>query len=315
MSNGTIIITGGNSGLGYETAKTLARKGEHTLVIASRNQQRVEEAITKLQEETGFTDIHGMVLDLADFNSVRQFANDFAQHQFAPLQVLLCNAGLTQTNMTTLENGINTLFAINHLGHFLLANLIIPYLSINGRIIFVSSGTHIPENRLARISGVPKPKYVQAEYLAYPERTPIDVRISNGFQMYSTTKLCNVLCTYELSRQLDYMGRDDISVFAMDPGLMPGTALARELPEWAYRIFTGIVNGIEPMIDGIRQPEISGQHMAYLATDISLNGKTALYFDGDKEVPSSTDSYNLDFARDLWEFSAELVGLQTPKLA
>ncbi len=312
--NNTIIITGGNSGLGYQTAIQLAKTQNYHIVIASRNKTRTLAATEELKTETGWTHISAMVLDLASLRSVREFVSNFESANLPPLNGIICNAGLSLIGEQFTEDNIEMTFGVNHLGHFLLVNLLLKHLQTPARIVFVSSGTHLPEHRLARMSGVAKPRYISAEYLAHPKNAPSGERITNPTQRYSTSKLCNVLYTYELDRQLKQAGistaENPIDVFAIDPGLMPGTGLVREFPEWMQTVFKNMIIGISPLIDGIRMPAESGQHVARLITDSALTNVDAKYYDGLKETRSSTDSYDLEKAQDLWQTSIQLTQLQ-----
>jgi len=310
----TVIITGGNSGLGYQTAIQLARTDNYHIVIASRNMERTSLAVQTLKEVTGYPHISAMVLDLASQKSVRQFVKVFAELDLPSLHAIICNAGLSLIGEQFTEDGIEMTFGVNHLGHFLLVNLLLEHLHTPARIVFVSSGTHLPEHRLARMTGVAKPRYVSAKYLSHPQSAPDGIHITNPTQRYSTSKLCNVLCAYELDRRLRAEGISTadkaIDVFAIDPGLMPGTGLVREFPQWAQSIFKNLIIGISPLIAGIRLPEESGRHVARLITDTTLTNSDAKYFDGLKETKSSTDSYDRDKAKDLWDTSVELSQLK-----
>ena len=310
----TVIITGGNSGLGYQCAKVLAQSHEWHVIIAGRNPDRIEQAANQLTRETGNEHIEAQPIDLASLQSVRAFAQAYDQKQRPPLHAIVCNAGVTLSGPTRYtQDGFEMTFAVNHLAHFLLVHLLLRYLHTPARVVFVSSGTHIPEHRLARISGMPIPKYVRAQALAFPDSASVEDRITTQSQRYTTSKLCNVLCTYEFSRRLIDEGHSttehQIDVFAVDPGLMPGTGLAREYPQVLASAFMGVVSLIQPFVGGIRTPEQSGRDLARLATDPALASKSGQYFDGDKPVRSSKDSYDRAKALDLWETSIELTGL------
>lgn len=305
----TLIITGGNSGLGYQSAKEVAKEGDWLIVIASRNQARLETAVARLKGETGCTTIVPMLLDLGSFSSIRTFAQQFSTEKLPPLHAIICNAGVSPTQNQQTIDGIDMTFGINHLGHYLLVHLLTNHLVDPARIIFVSSGTHIPEHKLARRFGVPVPKYTTASNLAYPNDASELQRIDAPAQRYSTSKLCNMLCAYEFARQLQVAGRD-VSVFGLDPGLMPGTGLTRDMPTWLIKtVFIPAISLMERWVEGIRFPEISGKDMARLVLDGRLAGKTALYFDGHRETRSSDESYDLAKAIDLWNTSSDLCGL------
>lgn len=305
----TVIITGGNSGLGYQCAKNLAQESGWQIVIASRNQVRVETAAAALRAETDQTAITPMTLDLGSFASIRRFVEQFAAAKLPPLHAIVCNAGLSPARNQQTRDGIDMIFGVNHLGHYLLVHLLTRYLAEPGRVVFVSSGTHIPEHKLARRFRVPVPNYTAARNLAYPDKAAAADRIDNPAQRYSTSKLCNMLCAYEFARQFQQMNRD-ISLFGIDPGLMPGTGLTRDVPTWLINgIFVPLINTMERWVDGIRFPEASGNDLACLILDQSLVGKTGLYFDGHNESLSSHDSYDLEKATDLWNTSSKLCQL------
>ena len=304
----TVLITGGNSGLGYQCAKALAQEPEWQIVIASRNQQRLEAAVLQLKAESGHSAITPMLLDLGSFASVRAFATQFAGQGLPPLHAIICNAGVSLRKNRQTADGIDLTFGVNHLGHYLLVHLLTKLLVTPARVVFVSSGTHIPDHYIASRMGVTPPKYTTAQNLAFPERASEAERIDLPMQRYSTSKLCNVLCAYEFARQFKAQEKE-VSVFAIDPGLMPGTGLMRELPAALRAIFVPILRLASRWVDGIRDVEESGPHLARLVTDRALDGKTGLYFDGLHESPSSDDSYDRAKAIDLWNTSSHLSGL------
>lgn len=302
----TVIITGATRGLGYETARQLLQQPDWFVLIASRNVENNRAAVDKLRLEAGTNQVTALQLDLGSLASVERFVDMFLAMDLPPLHAIVCNAGLSLTHDAYTDDGFEMTFGVNHLGHFLLVSLLLPHLREPGRVINVSSGTHIPEHKLARMMGVPSPKYVVAEALAYPNNATVEARITNPSQRYSTSKLCNVLFTYSLARCLEKQGRA-INVYTLDPGLMPGTGLVRGFPEWVQQAFAGVISSVEPMVAGIRRPEDSGSHLARLVTDPALVDVRTAYFDGLKPVPSSTDSYDETKQRDLWETSERLI--------
>ena len=163
----TVIVTGGNSGLGFETARAIVQKGEGWhVVIAGRSRERCQEAANRLSHEIATPSIEAIVLDLASISAVRSFASDFSAGNRPPLRALVCNAGVQHVGATQrTEDGFEATFGVNHLGHFLLANLMLRYLLAPGRIIFVASGTHDPSQR----TGMPAPLLKDARSLAAPD--------------------------------------------------------------------------------------------------------------------------------------------------
>jgi len=123
----TIIITGANTGLGYECAKNIAQdcKTNH-IILACRNTQRATEAVESLINETGNPNISSIELDLSSLESVRQFVNEFIKLNFPPLYAIVCNAGVQIVNgIQYTQDGFEMTFGVNHLGHFLLVNLLL----------------------------------------------------------------------------------------------------------------------------------------------------------------------------------------------
>ncbi|QIN81671.1 SDR family NAD(P)-dependent oxidoreductase [Rubrobacter tropicus] len=310
----TAIITGGNQGLGYQAAKNVAAAGDGWhVVIAGRNEEKVVGAVGRMRAESGNPRVDGMVLDLASLHSVRSFAEAFAAREdLPPLRALVLNAGLQVVSGTTYtEDGFETTFGVNHLGHYLLVNLLVGEMAPPARIVFVSSGTHDPEQR----TGMPAPRYRGAKALAWPERYPDPDEEGEGTgvvgrRRYTTSKLANLYTSYELARRLAGSG---VTSNAFDPGLMPGTGLARDWGSTARFAFDHVLPLLQPVFGmfgvNVNTVETSGRALARLVTDPELENVSGSYFEGEKEIRSSEQSYDSENAAELWETSAELVGL------
>ncbi len=337
----TIIITGGNSGLGYQCAKAIAQSDRGwQIVIASRNLHRVESAVSRLITETGYPHIQGLELDLASLQSVRHFVRQLAQLNIPPLKGLVCNAGVQIVFGTTFTvDGFETTFGVNHLAHFLLVNLLLPQMADDARIVFVSSDTHDPTTQ----TGIPAPRYESPHEMAFPyeihelenagsigksrcdaifqrkgycwgKRDPT----ANGQRRYATSKLCNLLCTYELARRLQ-RHQSTISVNAFNPGLMLDTQLAR-----GYSIkqkLSLLLNNFLPLLRQVLKFHNSknmGKALALMILNPDLDGVTSQYFDGfvrgawalPKRGNSSLESHDKHKAVELWDESKVLVGLE-----
>ncbi|MBC8155573.1 MAG: SDR family NAD(P)-dependent oxidoreductase [Bacteroidetes bacterium] len=318
MASQTIIITGATQGLGYHAAQTLAQQ-KYVVVMAGRDPARNEAAANAIRQATGNATVYAMTLDLAALASVRQFVRDFSgRTDLPPLVGLVNNAGLQIVGPTEYTpDGIEMTFGVNHLGHFLLTSLLLPHFAQNSRIVMVSSGTHYDNEPFARALGVPPPAYTSAEALARPGLAhpgPTTEKPQQaGAERYSTSKLCNLLFAYELDRRLQAQGRTGLTVNAYDPGLMPGSGLARQAPapaQWAWRHILPVLR----LFPGVGSVQTSGPLLAALITDPAFAGQTGkyLYFyrPGDmREKPSSPASYDLVKARDLWDTSERLSGL------
>ena len=299
----TVIVTGGNTGLGFQCARFVGTDLGILVVIACRDVRLGEEAKAKLASRGVAAAV--LPLDLASLDSVRAFATRFRDGKLPPLAGLVCNAGLQNVGppQRTVD-GFETTFAVNHLGHFLLVNLLLPDMAENGRIVFVASGVHNPAEK----TGMPAPMFVNASAVANDFETAGG---EAGRRRYSTSKLCNVLCTYELARRLE--GADDprlrsIRVNAYDPGLMPGTGLARGYPAPLRFAWNYVMPVLTLFMPNVLSPAKSGKRLAGLAT--SFGGEaTGKYVSNGRETRSSTLSYDAGKARDLWETSAVMAGI------
>jgi NAD(P)-dependent dehydrogenase (short-subunit alcohol dehydrogenase family) len=310
----TVVITGANRGLGYETAFALADDPSRTIVLAGRDMTSLRAAAKRIQSATGNTNLVPMGLDLAALASVRAFAADLRTRQLPPLRTIICNAGISKTTVQERSaDGYELTFAVNHLGHFLLVNLLLDHLRPPARILFVSSGVHDP----AQASGpMEAPRYVKAEWLAYPERDPslpADEEKAGG-QAYASSKLCNILTTYEMARRLEARGlstpEKPITVNAFAPGLMAGTGLGRESEGRTRLMWYTVMPLLSRLVGFGTTPAKAGADLAYLATDPTLAGVTGEYFHGRHVAKSSVESHDRGKAADLWRTSVGLCHLQ-----
>jgi NAD(P)-dependent dehydrogenase (short-subunit alcohol dehydrogenase family) len=310
----TTIITGANRGLGYATARALAADPSRTIVLAGRDLPGLTRAARRVQARTGNQRLLPMHLDLADLASVRAFAGEFRARDLAPLTTIICNAGISKSTVRERSaDGYEVMFAVNHLGHFSLVNLLLDRLEPPARILFVSSGAH----NLTEAQGpMQPPHYVKAAWLAHPELDPdlpTDDTLAAG-QAYATSKLCNLLCAYELARRLEVSGlctpEQPITVNAFAPGLVAGTGLGRDEKAWTRFVWHFILPVMSRLLGFGRSPAEAGADLAYLATASELAGVTGKYFSGRQAVASSAESHDRGKAADLWQTSIELSRLQ-----
>lgn len=316
----TVIVTGGNSGLGYACASALltASPPWH-VVLACRDPYRARTAVEALRKSAApGARLEAMDLDLASLASIRAFGAKLDRTLKAaglpPLHGLVCNAAVQGAKTFTVD-GFETTFGVGHLGHYLLVNLLLPLMEKPGRIAVVASGVHDPAE-LAKVpasAGVPVPAWNTPTALAKgelgPEAADDDAGADRG-RRYSTTKLANVYFTYGLAPRLPA----GITVNAFDPGLMPGTGLARDYPAIARFAWHVILPRVIPLLrlillKNIHTPEESGAALARLITDPALTSTNGKYFEGMREIPSSVESYDEGRAQELWQDSATLTGM------
>uniref|UniRef100_A0A8C9RFD3 Zgc:153441 n=1 Tax=Scleropages formosus TaxID=113540 RepID=A0A8C9RFD3_SCLFO len=179
----TVLITGANTGIGKETARDMARRGAR-VVMACRDLTRGEKAAEEIRSSTGNSEVVVQQLDLASFASVRQFAKRYSEQE-ERLDILINNAGVMMCPKGLTVDGFETQFAVNHLGHFLLTNLLLGKLqkSTPSRVITVSSLAH-------------KGGKIHFDDLSFSKTT------YNSLTSYRQSKLANLLFARELARRL-----------------------------------------------------------------------------------------------------------------
>lgn len=297
MKKKTVIITGGNSGLGYQCALNIAKNDpDYHILLACRNLKKADTAAEMLKSETGNPNISTMELDLASLSSIRMFYDAFSKADLPPLYAVVCNAGISAGGVPGekyTKDGYEMIFGVSHLGHFLLTNLLLNLMGKSGRIVFVSSDMHNP------------PPFFRLK-LVYDNAKAISAR-SSGMLQYCTSKLCNIYCSYEMARLLATKTDRQITVNAFNPGAMSDTNFIRiegNIP------LQGIMRGFSRVMGVIvGKPSSSvksGAILASLIIEPALAEMTGKYLDRGKDIKSSLLSYNKDNARELWKTSMEL---------
>lgn len=296
----TILLTGGSSGIGYCCAEALLRRGARHLVLAGRGGERLAKAASRLGKVTT------LELDLASLASIRAAADQLRQSIAAGalpgLFAVVCNAGMLVTRgpMRKTLDGFEITFGTNHLGHFLLVNLLLDIVQSPGRIVFTSSGVHDPDMIEGRFN---KPVFTNARELAWPGVSGAPAM--SHLQRYATSKLGNLYCAYELARRLRRAG-STVTSNAFDPGAVPTTGLlgdrviARAIAASPLTRWLGV--RVETM-------QGAGEALAALVADPALESVTGAYFAGRSQRRSSRASYDEAAAAELWRDSAALVGL------
>jgi NAD(P)-dependent dehydrogenase (short-subunit alcohol dehydrogenase family) len=315
MTSRTAVITGGNGGLGYACARALiasAADPPWQVVLACRGEERARTAVTRLTGAPGAGGrVEAMSLDLASLDSVRAFAAELGGRLRAgalpPLRGLVCNAGVQSgARSSVTADGFESTFGVNHLGHFLLVDLLRPLLEPPARVVVVASIVHDP----AKKAGLPAPAWNNPASLAAGELGPggaADKPLTAARRRYATSKLANVYFTYALARRLP----DGVTANAFDPGLMPGTGLVREASAPLRFANAHILPHIIPLVRRTRMPHIhtveeSAGALARLLTDPALTGTTGKYFEGRQQIRSSDESYDENRAEELWQASETL---------
>ena len=288
----TIVVTGGNSGLGYEACKAFADKGAE-VILASRSKEKGDNAKAEILKSVPHGKVNVMQLDLGDLDSVRSFASAF-KNKYKKLHVLLNNAGIMMSPYFQTKDGFEGQNGINHLGHFALTGLLLDVIlkTPGSRIVNVSSMAH-------------KNGKMDFSNLLYENGKGY-----SPMKSYGRSKLANLLFTYELQRKLEAANSETIAV-AAHPGIAM-TNLAHYLEE--KLIFKLLI----PLFKNRIQDQAMGALPEIRASvDPEVKGGTYYGPDGKKErrgypvvVESNAASHDLQDAAKLWEESEKLTGVQ-----
>ncbi|GBO99688.1 hypothetical protein EVAR_789_1 [Eumeta japonica] len=272
------IVTGSNTGIGFETAKELAKRGAR-VILACRDEAKAILACNNIRNETGNSDVFYKPLDLASFKSVHAFSNDILANE-PKLNILINNAGTGKLDNSLTEDNLPIEMQVNYFSPFLLTNLLLPLLkkSTPSRIINISSVMH---------------------YFGTVDLKAINKPARNWFQhsrVYSNSKLCNILFTKELSCRLEESG---ITTNCLHPG-----AVSSDI----FRNQNAINRFLIRML--FKSSWQGAQTTLYLALSPEVACITGKYFSDCKESKTSKLAQDLHLARKLWETTEHIVRLK-----
>ena len=277
----TVIITGANTGLGKETAIDLAKRNAK-VIIACRNVDRGKKAERDIRCLSKNKNVHFKFLDLASFASIRKFCSEVLAEE-PRLDILVNNAGIMGCPYWKTEDGFEMQFGVNHLGHFLLTNLLLDRIkkAPAGRIVVVSSFGH---RRVKEINFD-------------------DINSTQSYEplhAYGQSKLANNLFTIALHKRL---AGTNVTVNCLHPGLIY-TELARymNIPIWAKFLLMPIALLI------FKSPWQGAQTTIYCAVDKELDGVSGLYFADCKKKQPAPQALDELAAEKLWALSVKLTG-------
>ncbi|KAA0703527.1 Retinol dehydrogenase 13 [Triplophysa tibetana] len=279
----TVVITGGNNGIGKETAREMARRGAR-VVMACRDLTSAENAADSIRRSTGNGNVVVRHLNLASLYSVRQFAKELIATE-ERLDILINNAGVMMCPKWTTEDGFETQFAVNHLGHFLLTNLMLGMLkrSSPSRVVNVSSIAHVGGK-------------IEFDDLFF-DKSPYSPLVS-----YKQSKLANILFSRELARRMKGTG---VSSYSLHPGVIR-TGLGRHIESWFPMLKTVMTL---PSMLLMKTPWQGAQTSIYCAVTEGLERKSGCYFSDCADKDPAPEGKDDAVARRLWEESARLVEL------
>lgn len=281
----TCLITGATQGIGRVTARELAPLGPHLLIVA-RDKKRGAELVDELKKSSGNPNIELFIADLSIQADVRRLAAEvMAKHK--QLHLLLNNAGALFTTRQLTPDGYETTFALNHLGYFLLTDLLLDLLkrtaseSGEARIVNVASNAHVRVKNGLDFDDL------------------MSERSYSTFDVYSRSKFANILFTYELARRIQASGVRGLTVNCLHPGFVAS----------GFGHNNGLLMSLAMKLASpfALSPEEGARTMIYLCKSPEVSGVTGKYFVKSREARSNRASYDEAAARRLWEMSEQLV--------
>ncbi|KAH1230675.1 Short-chain dehydrogenase TIC 32, chloroplastic [Glycine max] len=270
----TAIVTGASSGIGTETTRVLSLRGVH-VIMGVRNMLAAKDVKETLLKEIPSAKVDAMELDLSSLESVKKFASEFKSSGL-PLNMLINNAGIMACPFKLSKDKIELQFATNHLGHFLLTNLLLDTMKKTsretkkeGRIVNVSSEAH---------------RFTYSEGIRFDKIN--DESSYSNWRAYGQSKLANILHANELTRRLKEDGVD-ISANSLHPGVI-ATNLSRHISP---------VNG---------NYHIGAATTCYVALHPQVKGTSGKYFSASNVAKTTSQGTDADLAKNLWDFSMDL---------
>ncbi len=272
------VITGATSGIGKATAAALASMGARLFLVA-RNRAKADEAAAEIRAKTPSCEIEIFIADLASQEEIRRVAGEIlATGQ--PIHLLVNNAGVVNLQRKLTVDGIEEVFAVNHLGYFLFTLLLLDRIkaSAPARIVNVASEAH-------KFSGI------NFDDLG-------GERAYKSMRIYGQSKMANIMFTYELARRLEGSG---VTVNCLHPGAV-STGLGVNNGAFA-KVLIGFLQLF------FKTPEQGAATSIYLASSPAVEGVSGKYFDKCRERRSSKASYDEAVQKRLWELSAKMTGV------
>lgn len=292
LSEKVVIITGGNSGLGLESAKALSNSGAE-VILACRSSKLAEEAKQEILAQVPHANLQVLIIDLQDLSSIASFAKTFME-KFDRLDILMNNAGIMNTPYGLTKDGFENQMGTNHLGHFALTAQLLGLLKVTpgSRVVSVSSSGH-------KVGAMNFNNLLFKNGRGY---TPL--------RAYGRSKLANLLFAYELQRYFEYHDVDCIST-AAHPGASQ-TNLGRHIENAAAfkvlnpvltRVVQGAAEGALPQLRAAVDPAARGGEYYGPGGLFEMSGFPV-------RVKSNRASRNLLDAKRLWQESERLTGVK-----
>ncbi|QKY68678.1 SDR family oxidoreductase [Lentibacillus sp. CBA3610] len=278
MKHRVAIVTGANSGMGLATSMELVHRGFH-VIMACRNSERGEKALQQVKQQSQTNDIEVMKCDLGSLGSIRTFADQFKQ-RYQTLDVLINNAGVVSLKRETTSDGFESMIGVNHLGHFLLTNLLLKQLknAEQGRIVTVFSGAH------------------KAGKIHFND--PHLTKKFNVVKGYSQSKLANILFTRELAAHLT---NTTVTANCLHPGAVSTNLGVNRKTGFGKAIYAALRPFFLTSAEG-------ADTTIYLTTSPDVAKISSEYFYKRKIISTSAKAKDKALAEKLWKWSEQEVG-------
>ncbi|KAF2070976.1 hypothetical protein CYY_007709 [Polysphondylium violaceum] len=285
-TNKTCIITGGNAGIGKETAKRMVNANYNVIIACRGDDAAVQAAIQEIETATNKPgSVRSLKLDLSSQESIKSFVNTFLETN-TPLDTLINNAGLYGPPYSKTKDGLEMQFGVNHIGPFLLTNLLLPKLSQSSepRVVVVGSRAHNMAGGLDF------------------DNLSVDEKGYSPIKYYNKSKLCNLLFTYELNRRLQEK-KSNITVNVIHPGVVQTNLFKNLNPAVLFVMKLGSLffTTVETSADAVSNLAIG--------KDPALKDVKGQYFSLKDKVASSRYSLETSNWSKLWEKSCAIVGI------
>ncbi|NHJ40468.1 MAG: SDR family oxidoreductase [Asgard group archaeon] len=280
IANKICIVTGANSGIGKETTKQLVELDAHVIMVV-RNKQKGLIALEEIKRATGKNNIDLMLCDFVSQKSIHNFAKQFLS-RYDKLHILVNNHGSINPKKVITEDDLEMTFAVNHLGYFLLTNLLLDVMkrSAPARIINVASGAY----EATRFNPLSDYNFKKRRY--------------RGFKAYSESKLYNILFTYYLAEKLV---DSNITINTLTPGFVKTNFAS------TYKGMNFFNKLMSPLS---QSPEKAAKKLIYLIASDEVKGITGKYFVKNKITETSKLTLDKTFQKELWDLSIKLTGIE-----
>jgi NAD(P)-dependent dehydrogenase (short-subunit alcohol dehydrogenase family) len=290
------VITGANTGIGYETAMTLGIAGWE-VVLACRSFAKGNQAVMEMNNlfrQIGLNPNDGgravfMEADLASFDSIDKFTEGFRK-RYASCDALICNAGIMAVPHGITEDGYETQFQVNYLGHAYLFASLLPYLRSSGkaRVISLSSRAH------------ERAKLARKEFPHAARRTK---ETYNSWNAYAQSKLFQIIFTHKAQ---EHFARQGLTFFAVHPGIVNTGLLLSPLPA-PLRFVIGPIAGALTLAGILRKPRKGSETAAYLALSPEDPGEGGTYWADKKVLSPAPLALDEDLADEVWEETRKIL--------